>query len=102
MEPIVPNTITTKAGNSKPNPTSGLIRNTITSKAPPRPERPAERNEEIVCILSILIPDDAAKEGLSETALIFLPSDVFLNIIINNITLENTPITKAVFANVNP
>ena len=44
IEPIVPKTTIANAGSSRAMPSSGLIGNTPASKAPPKPEMPAERN----------------------------------------------------------
>ena len=44
IEPIVPNTITANAGRRMLNPTSGLTRTVAAKNAPPKPDKPADRN----------------------------------------------------------
>ena len=94
-EPSVPRTITEKAGRSILNPTSGLTLTYIPNNTPPKPDMPAAKNAVIACTRSTLIPDDAAKSGLSATARICLPNLVLLSININKITAPNTPIINA-------
>ena len=60
-EPRVPKTITAKAGNKILNPTSGFTRVYMPNNTPPKPETPAAKNAVVACILSTLIPDEAAR-----------------------------------------
>jgi hypothetical protein len=66
----VPRTITEKAGRRIVRPTFGLTRTYIPNNTPPKPDIPAARKALVMCTRSTLIPEDAAKSGLSATALI--------------------------------
>ena len=79
IEPIVPSTITAKAGRSRVNAVVGLNKTVMAKTAPPVPEMPADRNALVICILSTLIPLLAARSGLSATALMRIPRRVFVS-----------------------
>ena len=68
---------------------------TIANSAPPSPDNPAEMKDEIVWVLSMLMPEDAASEGLSATARILRPSVVYFSTNMNSSTLPKTPTTRA-------
>ena len=95
IEPIVPNTMTAKAGSRSCSPISGFVLITIANSAPPSPDKPAEMKDEIVWVRSMLMPEDAASDGLSATARILRPSVVYFSTSMISSTLPKTPITSA-------
>ena len=78
-DPIVPSTITAKAGSSRANAVVGLNSRVRENTAPPTPVIPAERNALVCWTLSTFIPLLAASSGLSATALILIPSLVLFS-----------------------
>ena len=95
MDPTVPNTITANAGNRSESPNSGLMGRIAAINDPPKPAIPADKNAVLPCIRSRWIPLDAARSGLSPTALICFPSRVRCNRINNRIMDPNTPTISA-------
>ena len=89
-DPMVPSTITAKAGSRRAKPVVGLNSSVTEKIAPPTPVIPAERNALVCWTLSTFIPLLAASSGLSATALILIPSLVLFSSRTNIATEMNT------------
>ena len=76
IEPMVPSTMTAKAGSSKVKPVCGEKVTYNPKTVPPTPVMPADRKALIICTRSTLIPQEAASSGLSATARMRRPSRV--------------------------
>ena len=80
MEPMVPRTITAKAGRSSLNASPGSkLPTVIPYITPPTPHIAPDRKALVIWTLSTLMPLLAASSGLSATALIRLPRRVLFS-----------------------